>query len=62
VTPKQLEILRFVEDYTHRNGCSPTLQEIADPLKITKVTVLSHLRQLEKGRHIKRKYYAGSSS
>jgi repressor LexA len=57
VTPKQLEVLRFVEDYAVRNGYSPTLQELADHLRVTKVTVLSHLRQLEKGRHIRRSYY-----
>ena len=57
MTPKQLEVLRYVEDYSVRNGCSPTLQEVADHLKITKVTVLSHLRQLEKARHVKRSYY-----
>lgn len=57
MTPKQLEVLKFVEDYASRNGCSPTLQEIADRLKVSKVTVLSHLRNLEKGRHLKRSYY-----
>jgi repressor LexA len=57
VTPRQLEVLRFVEDYTDRNGYSPTLQEIADRLRVTKVTVLSHLRQLEKARHVRRSYY-----
>lgn len=57
MTPKQLEVLRLVEDFTARHGYSPTLQEIADRLRITKVTVLSHLRQLEKGRHIRRSYY-----
>ena len=57
MTPKQLAVLRFIEDYTVRRSVSPTLQEIADELRITKVTVLSHLRNLEKGRHIKRSYY-----
>ena len=57
MTPKQLEVLRYLEDFTQRSGYSPTLQEVADHLKITKVTVLSHLRQLEKARHIKRSYY-----
>jgi repressor LexA len=57
VTPKQLEVLRFIEDYAVRTGCSPTLQELADHLRVTKVTVLSHLRHLEKARHIKRSYY-----
>jgi repressor LexA len=57
VTPKQLEVLRFVEDYARGNGCPPTLQEVADHLRITKVTVLSHLRALEREKHIKRGYY-----
>ena len=57
MTPRQLEVLRFVEDYATRNGCPPTLQEIGDRLKITKVTVLNHLRNLEKSRHLKRGYY-----
>jgi repressor LexA len=57
VTPKQLEVLQYVEDYSVKNGFSPTLQEVADHLHVTKVTVLSHLRQLEKARHIKRSYY-----
>jgi len=57
VTPKQLEVLQYVEDYSVKNGFSPTLQEVADHLRVTKVTVLSHLRQLEKARHIKRSYY-----
>lgn len=57
MTPKQLEVLRFVEDFTARHGYSPTLQEIGDRLRITKVTVLSHLRRLEKARHVRRVYY-----
>lgn len=57
MTPKQLEVLKYVEDYAVKNGYSPTLQEVADHLRITKVTVLSHLRQLEKGRHIRRAHY-----
>ncbi len=57
MTPKQLEVLRRVEDFTARNGFSPTLQELADQLRVSKVTVLSHLRNLEKARHIKRSYY-----
>lgn len=57
MTPKQLEVLKYVEDYSARNGYSPTLQEVADHLRITKVTVLSHLRQLEKARHVRRSHY-----
>jgi repressor LexA len=57
VTPRQKQVLEFVEDYARRQGYPPTLQETADHLKVSKVTVLNHLRQLEKGRHIRRGYY-----
>ena len=57
MTPKQLKVLRIIEDYQSRNGYAPTLQEIADQLGVTKVTVLSHLRNLERDKHIKRSFY-----
>jgi repressor LexA len=57
VTPRQREVLLLVEDHLRREGCPPTLQELAGRLKVSKVTVLNHLRQLEKGRHIRRSYY-----
>ncbi len=57
MTPRQLEVLRFLEEYSDRHGYSPTLQEIADRLGVSKITALSHLRQLEKGRHVRRSYY-----
>ena len=33
ITESVTEVLRFVEEYTDRNGYSPTLQEIADRLR-----------------------------
>jgi repressor LexA len=57
MTPKQLEVLRFIETYQTRTGCAPTLREIAEHLRVSKVTILSHLRNLERGRHIKRSRY-----
>lgn len=48
VTPRQLEILRFIRDFRARNGYSPTLQEIGDQLQLTKVTVFEHVEALEK--------------
>ena len=57
MTPRQLEVLRYVEDYSARQGVAPTLQELASHLGVTKVTALSHLRCLEKDKHIKRGYY-----
>lgn len=58
MTPRQVEVLKFVEDYQARQGCAPTLQEIANHFHIHKVTVLGHLRKLEKSKRIKRAHYA----
>ena len=48
VTPRQLEILRFIRDFRRENGYSPTMQEIGDYLKLTKVTVFEHVGMLER--------------
>jgi len=50
VTPRQMDILRFVKGYRDRNGYSPTMQEIADFLHLSKVTVFEHIGALEKKR------------
>ncbi|OWY70672.1 repressor LexA [cyanobacterium TDX16] len=46
-TPRQTEILTFIRDYTHKNGYSPTYDEIAAEFGISKVTVFEHLNILE---------------
>lgn len=46
-TPRQTEILTYVRDYTHKNGYSPTYDEIAEQFGISKVTVFEHLTILE---------------
>ena len=48
VTPRQMEILRFISDYRDRHGYSPTMQEIADFFRVSKVTVFEHVGALEK--------------
>jgi repressor LexA len=57
VTPRQKEVLDLVEEHLRREGVPPTLQEIADRLKVSKITVLNHLKRLEKAKHIRRSYY-----
>jgi repressor LexA len=47
-TPRQLEVLRFVRNYRMQHGYSPTMQEIGDHLRLTKVTVFEHVGALEK--------------
>jgi repressor LexA len=46
-TPRQVAILTFVRDYTHRHGYSPTYDEIAVHFDISKVTVFEHLTTME---------------
>jgi len=48
VTPRQLEILQFIRDYRERRGYSPTMQEIGDHFRLTKVTVFEHVEALER--------------
>jgi repressor LexA len=47
-TPRQMQILIFIRDYRHKNGYSPTLQEVGDTLGLTKVTVFEHVGALER--------------
>src|SRR5436189_4697665 len=48
LTPKQLRILTLIRDYQRKYGYSPTMQELADTLGVTKVTVFEHVSGLEK--------------
>jgi len=48
VTPRQLEILRFIRDFRRRCGYSPTMQEIGDHMGLTRVTVFEHIGALER--------------
>lgn len=50
LTPQQLRIFKLVRDWRSRHGLSPTMQELADELGISKVTVFEHIEALiEKG-------------
>ncbi len=46
LTPKQLKILTRIRDLRLANGYSPTMQELADELGISKVTVFDHVEAL----------------
>jgi len=46
LTPRQLEILTYIRNARRRLGYSPTLQEIADELGISKITVFEHVEVL----------------
>ncbi len=48
LTPKQLKILQLIRDSRVRHGYSPTMQELADNLGVSKVTVFEHVEALIK--------------
>ena len=48
LTPKQLRILQLIRDHRITRGYSPTMQELADELDISKVTVFEHVEALIK--------------
>ncbi|MCK4660768.1 MAG: transcriptional repressor LexA [Phycisphaerae bacterium] len=48
LTPRKLEVLTAIRDWSRSNGFSPTMQELADQLNISKVTVFEHVNTLVK--------------
>ncbi len=48
LTPKQRQILLLIRDSRIRSGYSPTMQELADELNVSKVTVFEHVEALIK--------------
>lgn len=48
LTPKQLHILTRIRDLRLARGYSPTMQELADELDVSKVTVFEHVETLIK--------------
>lgn len=48
LTPKQLRILQLIRDTRIRHGYSPTMQELADEIGVSKVTVFEHVEALIK--------------
>ncbi len=48
LTPKQLKILQLIRDSRVRRGYSPTMQELADEIGVSKVTVFEHVEALIK--------------
>lgn len=48
VTPRQLDILQLIRTSRLERGCSPTMEEMADQLGVSKVTVFEHVGALVK--------------
>ena len=48
LTPKQFQIVRFLQDYWVEHEYAPTMQEIADHLGVSRPTVFEHIEAMEK--------------
>jgi repressor LexA len=55
LTPKQFQIVRFLQDYWVEHEYAPTMQEIADHLGVSRPTVFEHIEALEKKKVLARK-------
>jgi repressor LexA len=54
LTPRQLDVIVAVRNYRHLHGMSPTMQELADQLGTSKVTIFEHVGALERKGVIRR--------
>jgi repressor LexA len=54
LTPRQLDVIVAIRNYRHIHGVAPTMQELADQLGTSKVTIFEHIGALEKKRVIRR--------
>lgn len=48
LTDRQLQVLQFIQDYTEKNVCPPTVREIADYFGISLKAVQDHIAALRK--------------
>jgi repressor LexA len=54
LTPRQLDVIVAVRNYRHLHGMAPTMQELADHLGTSKVTIFEHVGALERKGVIRR--------
>jgi len=47
LTPRQLEIVRFIRDYVARHEYAPTMQEMADHFGVRRPTIFEHIEALQ---------------
>src|SRR5947209_20137260 len=54
LTPRQTDVVVAIRNYRHLHGYAPTMQELADQLGTSKVTIFEHVGALEKKRVLRR--------
>jgi len=62
LTPKQLRILKFIQDYKTEHKYAPTLEEIAGHFGVSTVTVFEHMQALERKGAIRRQKHKARSA
>jgi repressor LexA len=61
LTPRQLDVVVAIRNYRHLHGYAPTMQELADQLGTSKVTIFEHVGALEKKRVLRRNKHKARS-
>jgi repressor LexA len=61
LTPRQTDVVVAIRNYRHLHGYSPTMQELADQLGTSKVTIFEHVGALEKKRILRRNKHKARS-
>jgi repressor LexA len=54
LTPRQADVIVAIRNFRHLHGYAPTMQELADQLGTSKVTIFEHVNALEKKRVLRR--------
>jgi repressor LexA len=54
LTPRQLDVVVAIRNFRHLHGYSPTMQQLADQLGTSKVTIFEHINALERKRVVRR--------
>jgi repressor LexA len=61
LTPRQTDVIVAIRNYRHIHGVAPTMQELADQLGTSKVTIFEHVGALEKKRVLRRNKHKARS-
>jgi repressor LexA len=61
LTPRQTDVVVAIRNYRHIHGVAPTMQELADQLGTSKVTIFEHVGALEKKRVLRRNKHKARS-
>ncbi len=61
LTPRQLDVVVAIRNYRHLHGYAPTMQELADQLGTSKVTIFEHVGALQKKRVLRRSKHKARS-